>query len=149
MTMLPFPIGAVNPNEMLQDPTLEQEAREISKSLRCLVCQNQSIDDSDAKLAKDLRLLVRERLLSGSNREEILDYVVSRYGDFVLLKPPFKLETFILWVGPICFIIIGLTSVVLFYRRHRFVRKMEETTTKPLNENEIQRLQNILGDHKQ
>ena len=92
--------GAVNPDEMLDDPALEARAREISKGLRCLVCQNQSIDDSDADLARDLRVLVRERLVSGDSDGQVIDYVVSRYGDFVRLRPPFKAPTYALWLGP-------------------------------------------------
>ena len=92
--------GAVNPDEMLDDPALEARAREISKGLRCLVCQNQSIDDSDADLARDLRVLVRERLAAGDSDGQVIGYVVSRYGDFVLMRPPFKAATYALWLGP-------------------------------------------------
>ncbi|WP_297002330.1 cytochrome c-type biogenesis protein, partial [Thalassospira sp. UBA848] len=82
------PALAVNPDEMLSNPVLEERAREISKELRCLVCQNQSIDDSDAELARDLRVLVRERLVAGDDNQEVIDYIVARYGDYVLLNPP-------------------------------------------------------------
>ncbi|MBT7941838.1 MAG: cytochrome c-type biogenesis protein CcmH, partial [Alphaproteobacteria bacterium] len=95
-----FPAHAVNPDEILSDPVLETRAREISKGLRCLVCQNQSIDDSDAGLAQDLRILVRERLVAGDSDDAVIDFVVARYGDFVLLKPPFMLSTLALWLGP-------------------------------------------------
>jgi len=95
-----FPVLAVNPDEILADPVLEGRAREISKGLRCLVCQNQSIDDSDAGLAKDLRVLVRERLTAGDNDDQVVEFVVARYGDFVLLKPPFMASTLALWLGP-------------------------------------------------
>ncbi|MBV9079384.1 MAG: cytochrome c-type biogenesis protein CcmH, partial [Methylobacteriaceae bacterium] len=91
---------AVQPDEILRDPKLESRARTISAELRCLVCQNQSIDDSDAPLARDLRLLVRERLQAGDSDREVVRFVANRYGDFVLLKPPFTAETLVLWLGP-------------------------------------------------
>ena len=93
--------GAVQPDEILKDPKLETRARQISLELRCLVCQNQSIDDSDAPLARDLRLLVRERLENGDTDSEVLDFIVSRYGEFVLLKPPFGWHTLLLWLTPL------------------------------------------------
>jgi cytochrome c-type biogenesis protein CcmH len=107
---------AVDPREVLGDPVLEQRAREISKGLRCLVCQNQSIDDSDADLARDLRRLVRRRLVSGDSDQQVIDYVVSRYGDFVLLKPPFKGATLMLWLGPVIIIVLGLIGLVYGFR---------------------------------
>ncbi len=114
---LAVPAGAVQPGEMLADPALEGRAREISKELRCLVCQNQSIDDSDAELAHDLRILVRERVAAGDSDGEVVDYVVSRYGDFVLLRPPFKVATYALWLGPAVILVIGLVAVAVYYRR--------------------------------
>ncbi|MBU2582762.1 MAG: cytochrome c-type biogenesis protein CcmH [Alphaproteobacteria bacterium] len=92
---------AVQPDEILSDANLEKRAREISIELRCLVCQNQSIDDSDAPLARDLRILVRERLQKGDTDDEVLDFIVSRYGEFVLLKPPFGWHTLLLWLAPL------------------------------------------------
>jgi cytochrome c-type biogenesis protein CcmH len=110
---------AVNPDEVLADPALESRAREISIELRCLVCQNQSIDDSNAELARDLRLLVRERLTEGDSDEEVLDYVVSRYGEFVLLKPRFTVRTVLLWGTPFAILLIGIAAMVLGARgRH-------------------------------
>ena len=94
------PAAAVEPDEILADAALEARARDISKELRCLVCQNQSIDDSNAKLARDLRLLVRERITKGDSNRQVIAYIVARYGDFVLLKPPFKATTWALWLGP-------------------------------------------------
>jgi cytochrome c-type biogenesis protein CcmH len=91
---------AVEPSEMLQDPVLEARARQLSQGLRCLVCQNQSIDDSNAPLAQDLRVLLRERLAAGDSDTQALAFLVSRYGNFVLLKPPFQINTFFLWAGP-------------------------------------------------
>ena len=112
------PAWAVNPDEMLADPVLEKRAREISKGLRCLVCQNQSIDDSDADLAKDLRIIVRNRLKAGDSDGAVVDYVVARYGDFVLLKPPFKGTTLVLWLGPAVIGGLGLWAMITFLRRH-------------------------------
>ena len=99
------PALAVDPAERLQDPVLEARAREISAGLRCLVCQNQSIDDSDASLAKDLRLLVRQQLKKGDSNEQVIDYIVARYGEFVLLKPRLHFNTLFLWFAP--FVLIG------------------------------------------
>ena len=112
------PAWAVNPDEVLADPVLEKRAREISKGLRCLVCQNQSIDDSDADLAKDLRIIVRNRLKAGDSDNAVVDYVVARYGDFVLLKPPFKGTTLVLWLGPAVIGGLGLWAMIAFLRRH-------------------------------
>lgn len=95
------PSHAISPDEMLADKTLEKRAREISVGLRCLVCQNQSIDDSDAPLARDLRVLVRERLVAGDSDSEVRDFVVARYGEFVLLKPPLSTKTLLLWFMPL------------------------------------------------
>lgn len=95
------PLGAVEPDEILPDPALELRARKLSAELRCMVCQNQSIDDSNAPLARDLRLLVRERLKTGASDAEVRDFLVSRYGDFVLLKPPLSTGTILLWLTPL------------------------------------------------
>ena len=118
LLMAATPAGAVLPDEMLADPVLEARARDISKNLRCLVCQNQSIDDSDADLAKDLRIIVRERLTAGDSDSAVVDYVVARYGDLVLLKPPFKGTTLVLWLGPPVIAGLGLWAMVVFLRRH-------------------------------
>ena len=108
---------AVEPDEKLEDPVLEERARRISRDLRCVVCQNQSIDDSSAPLARDLRLLIRERLLAGDSNEEAVAYVVERYGDFVLLKPPFQGDTYLLWLGPALIVLMGGALVFYYYRR--------------------------------
>ena len=110
---------AVQPDEILDDPVLEARAREISAELRCLVCQNQSIDDSNAPLARDLRVLVRQRLEAGDSNDEVLDYIVARYGDYVLLRPPFEPETWILWLGPFALLalVLGLLGFVAVRRR--------------------------------
>jgi cytochrome c-type biogenesis protein CcmH len=113
------PALAVQPNEVLKNPALEQRAREISSGLRCLVCQNQSIDDSDAPLAKDLRILVRERLTAGDSDRAVIDFVVARYGDFVLLRPPMNARTIALWAAPFLIVLFG--AVFLWRRRNRGV----------------------------
>jgi cytochrome c-type biogenesis protein CcmH len=109
--------GAVQPDEQLADPVLEARARDISAGLRCLVCQNQSIDDSDAPLARDLRLLVRQRLTSGDSDAEVRDYLVARYGDFILLKPPFEAGTLLLWLTPFAVLAGGAVALALRARR--------------------------------
>ena len=108
---------AVQPDEVLKDPVLEHRAREISSGLRCLVCQNQSIDDSDAQLAKDLRLLVRERLVAGDSDQAVRDYLVQRYGEFVLLKPTFKAHNLLLWLTPVLVLALGASGVYAAVRR--------------------------------
>ena len=141
------PTFAVNPEEVLVNPALESRAREISKGLRCLVCQNQSIDDSDADLAKDLRLLVRERLSAGDSNESVIQFVVSRYGDFVLMKPPFKISTIVLWLGPLAIILSGIIIVGVFFKR-RIVTSIKNQQSKPLSTDEKRRLNDILkGDN--
>lgn len=112
------PSPAVTPDEILDDPQLEQRARDISAGLRCMVCQNQSIDDSDAALAKDLRVLVRQRLVDGDSDAEVIDYVVSRYGEFVLLKPRFTTQTLLLWAIPLLALSAGI-GIMIAARRTR------------------------------
>ena len=110
---------AVQPDEVLSDSALEARARALSKELRCMVCQNQSIDDSDAPLARDLRVLVRERLEAGDSDRQVIDFLVARYGEFVLLRPRFSAHTALLWLGPAAIVLIGAFAVVLVLRRHR------------------------------
>jgi len=110
---------AVNPDEVLADPALETRARRISSELRCLVCQNQSIDDSDADLARDLRLLVRERLTEGDSDDAVMDYVVSRYGEFVLLKPRMSVRTMLLWATPFLILAIGIAAILVAARSRK------------------------------
>ena len=143
--LIAFPSVAVEPSEVLDDPILETRARKISQGLRCLVCQNQSIDDSAAVLARDLRVLVRERLVAGDGDQEVIDYVVSRYGDFVLLKPPFKAATFVLWAGPAVLILLGLIAIFAFFRRNR-LGAAEAATVTSLTEDENRRLAALLED---
>ncbi|ANK84961.1 MULTISPECIES: cytochrome c-type biogenesis protein [unclassified Rhizobium] len=113
----PVSAFAVNPDEVLADPVLEARARALSAELRCMVCQNQSIDDSNAELAKDLRLLVRERISNGDSDEAVLNYIVSRYGEFVLLKPQFSSKTVLLWGTPALLVLAGGLSLLVFARR--------------------------------
>src|SRR5215212_1387221 len=108
---------AVQPDEVLPDASLEARARALSKELRCMVCQNQSIDDSDAPLARDLRILVRERLQGGDSDRQVIDFLVARYGEFVLLKPRFTWHTALLWLGPPATLIGGMLVLVLVARR--------------------------------
>ncbi|MBZ9850847.1 cytochrome c-type biogenesis protein CcmH [Mesorhizobium sp. CA14] len=112
---------AVKPDEVLQDPALEARARVLSEGLRCMVCQNQSIDESDADLARDLRVLVRQRLLAGDTDQQVMDYIVSRYGEFVLLKPRFSLRNALLWGTPVLLLIAGGIFIVFSARSRRTV----------------------------
>jgi cytochrome c-type biogenesis protein CcmH len=130
---------AVQPDEVLDDPALEARARAISAELRCMVCQNQSIDDSDASLARDLRVLVRERLKAGDTDEEVLAYVVARYGEFVLLKPRFSLRNALLWGTPAVLLVIGGIVLVVSIRRR------ERPATKALSAEEKDALAKVLG----
>jgi cytochrome c-type biogenesis protein CcmH len=114
--LAPLPAFAVNPDEVLSNPALEHRARNLSMQLRCMVCQNQSIDDSNAELARDLRVLVRERLTDGDTDEQVIDYVVSRYGEFVLLKPRLSAKTIILWATPVILLLIGAAAILVFIR---------------------------------
>jgi cytochrome c-type biogenesis protein CcmH len=108
---------AVQPDEVMKDPALESRARALSAELRCLVCQNQSIDDSDAPLARDIRLLIRERIGRGESNDAVRAYLVSRYGDFILLKPPFEPETLLLWLSPVLVLGLGAAAALFAHRR--------------------------------
>ena len=120
---------AVEPDEILKDPQLEARARHLSEELRCMVCQNQSIDDSAAPLARDLRLLVRERLSKGDSDRQVLDYLVARYGDFVLLKPPLQFDTLLLWGLPPAALLAGLIALFLMARRRQTENLQAPTLT--------------------
>lgn len=126
---------AVQPDEVLADKALEARARALSTELRCLVCQNQSIDDSNAPLARDLRLIVREKLVAGESEDAILAFLVARYGEFVLLKPRFTMATALLWLGPFLVLLAGGIGIVLVARR----RRVAENST-PLSADEQARL---------
>jgi cytochrome c-type biogenesis protein CcmH len=141
LTLAVLPSAAVEPDEVLKDPQLEARARHISEGLRCLVCQNQSIDDSAAPLAKDLRLLVRERLQAGDTDQEIEDFVVARYGEFVLLKPRFERHTLILWLATPVLFLAALLALVLFYRR-----RAAASAPASLSQAEQRRLKRLLDD---
>ncbi len=136
---------AYEPDEVLKDPKLEARARVLSAELRCLVCQNQSIDDSSAPLAKDLRLLIRERITAGDSNTQAMDFVVARYGEFVLLRPRFGLHTAFLWLGPLLILLFGGIGVVFLLRRHRNV---PDDTVSPLNDEESGRLAELLVDEE-
>jgi cytochrome c-type biogenesis protein CcmH len=127
------PALAVQPDEVMKDPALETRARALSGELRCLVCQNESIDDSEAPLARDIRILIRERIGKGESNDSVRDYLVSRYGDFILLKPPFKPETLLLWLSPV--LTLGLGVAAALYARRRAPR-----ATPRLSEEEEARL---------
>ena len=135
------PALAVQPDEILADPKLEQRARDLSLGLRCLVCQNQSIDDSDAPLARDLRVLVRERLKAGDSDAEVIDFVVARYGEFVLLKPRFGLLTLLLWLAPLLALLIS-GAIVL-----RGMRAKRPTAPEALSADEQRKLKALLDEN--
>ena len=137
-----LPASAVEPSERLDDPVLEERARVLSQNIRCLVCQNESIDSSNADLAKELRILVRERLVEGDSDRAVLDYLVSRYGDYVLLEPPVKPTTYLLWFGPLFLLLIGASAVVFYFRRQR----VAATAPAPLSAGEQERLARLLDD---
>ena len=136
------PARAVQPDEMLADPALEARAREISREIRCLVCQNQSIDDSDAELARDLRIIVRERLTAGDSDDAVRQYLVDRYGDFVLLNPPVKPATYLLWFGPPVLFVVAAIGVFRALRR----RRAQPLAPAALSAAERRRLEAILAD---
>ena len=135
---LSFAAFAVEPDEVLEDPVLEERARNLSQEIRCLVCQNEAIDSSDAQIAKDLRVLVRERLVAGDTDEEVLDFLVDRYGEFVLLKPRFSWGNFFLWAAAPLLFLIGLVVAIRLPRR-----KLEVDA---LSDKEKARLRALLED---
>lgn len=140
--LLASPLAAVQPDEILDDPALEERARELSKGLRCLVCRNESIDESDASLARDLRILLRERLVAGDTDEEAVDFIVDRYGEFVLLNPTVSGANWLLWgAGPLMLLLAG--GMGLMYLRGRATAKATAET--PLSADEQARLDDILG----
>lgn len=143
--VLPVPSAhAVEPDEILKDPVLEARARDISHDLRCLVCQNQSIDDSDAPLAKDLRILVRKRLVEGESNDQVIDFIVARYGEFVLLKPRFASHTIILWLAAPLLCLLGIFVMYRSYRRRS--EDVKSQNTKGLTAKEKRELKKILKE---
>lgn len=133
---------AVEPGEQLKNPALEARAREISSELRCLVCQNETIDESNAGLAHDIRILLRERLTAGDTDEQAVKAIVNRYGDFVLLDPPVKPATYVLWFGPLAILLAGLLGSIAWLRR----RSDRTEATPPLSPDERRRLDTILRE---
>ena len=138
-------VQAVQPDEILPNAALEQRARNISGGLRCLVCQNQSIDDSDAPLARDLRILVRERLVAGDDDKAVVDFVVARYGDFVQLRPRFNARTLLLWGSPFLILLAGAAFV---WRRGRQRAAEDNVALAPLTEEERSRVDKLLRDEQ-
>ncbi|HTZ81001.1 MAG TPA: cytochrome c-type biogenesis protein [Stellaceae bacterium] len=134
---------AVEPGERLADPALEARARALSTELRCLVCQNESIDDSNADLAHDLRVLIRQRIAAGDSDAQVRQFLVSRYGDFILLKPPVKPATYLLWGGPFAVLLLGAGAAAVYFRRHRGA---VAERAPPLSAEERQRLQRLLAE---
>ncbi|MBO6757696.1 MAG: cytochrome c-type biogenesis protein CcmH [Roseibium sp.] len=137
---------AVTPDEVLDDPALETRARALSANLRCMVCQNESIDESNAPLAKDLRLLVRERLVAGDTDAQVLDYLVGRYGEFVLLKPRFAAHTLFLWAAPPLALLAGIVGIAIVLRRRK--SELNTVSAPPLSADEQARLDALLKRDK-
>jgi len=126
----------------LTDPKLEQRARDLSREIRCVVCQSQSVADSDADIAKELRAMIREQIAAGKSDQEIRDYLVARYGDFVLFDPPFKASTYVLWIGPFALLVLAGIGVAVFFRR----RAQEPARPRELNADEQSRVARLLHD---
>jgi cytochrome c-type biogenesis protein CcmH len=147
LSLAAVPAWAVMPDEVLRDPVVESRARALSQELRCVVCQNQSIDDSNAPLARDLRILVRDRLASGDTDQQALEFIVQRYGNFVLLKPPMQLSTLLLWIGPFAVLLVASIS---FWRYLTGSRNRSETAEAlaPLSEMERIRVEAILKERR-
>ena len=139
----PTLVSAVEPGERLADPALEARARALSQELRCMVCQNQSIDDSEASLAHDLRVLVRERLKAGDSDQQVLDFLVARYGEFVLLRPPLSWHTAMLWSLPPAFLLVGAVAIAFLTRRRRGLPS-QDSAAADLSAAEVARLSELL-----
>lgn len=145
--MLAAPAFAADPVEMLKDPVLEGRAESLGKQLRCLVCQNESIEDSNADLARDLRIIVRERIAAGQSNDQVKQYVVDRYGDYVLLNPPFKITTLVLWLGPFALLLAGLGAALAVFRRRSGANGQGPGA--PLSAEEKRRLEALLKEGSQ
>jgi len=146
LCLLATPLWAVEPDEMLADPALEARARDISTGLRCLVCRNESIDESHAELARDLRLLVRERLVEGDSNAELVDYVVERYGEYVLLRPTTSGANLVLWLAGPGMALLGLGLAFGYLRRQSRRKDEGESTSDGLSDAESARLREIMED---
>ncbi len=142
LLLVPITAHAVEPGERLADPALEARARTISGELRCLVCQNESIDESGADLAHDIRIFVRQRLTAGETDAQVIQSVVNRYGDFVLLKPPVEPATYVLWYGPPLLVAVGVLGTVFWLRR-----RQTAPDTAPLSPDEVSRLAGLLQEN--
>lgn len=138
--LLAAPAAAVLPNEILPDPALEARARGLSKDLRCVVCQNQSIDDSSAPLARDMRLLVREQIVAGKSDAQVRDYLVERYGNFVLLQPPVEADTLLLWTGPFAVLLLGGAGLIWWQRRRPALPAGSDAPLSATERDELDRL---------
>lgn len=143
LLLIPLAAHAVRPDERLADPALEARARDISGQLRCLVCQNESIDESDADLAHDIRIFVRQRLTAGDTNQQAIAAVVDRYGQFVLLKPPVEPATYVLWYGPIALLVLGGIGIVVWMRGH----KPPPVAATPLSADETANLDRLLREN--
>jgi cytochrome c-type biogenesis protein CcmH len=146
LAMVSTPVFAVQPDEVLRNPQLETRARALSRELRCMVCQNQSIDDSDAPLARDLRILVRERLVAGDSDAQVVDFLVNRYGEFVLLRPRFQWQTALLWLTPILVLLLGVGAIVLAWRRASNAPRNTASAGEVLSPAEEARLAKLAND---
>lgn len=144
ISLFPIMVLAVEPDEVLSDPVLEERARVISKELRCVVCKNQDIDSSNAGVARDLRLLVRERLVAGDSNQEVIEYVRARYGDYVLLKPPFKPSTYLLWLTPPLLLLIAFGAGVTVLSQSR--KKAVSRDLSASDEEEVKRILKRIKD---
>ena len=142
MLLLTAAARAVEPDEKLSDPALEARARAMTQELRCVVCQNQSVDDSDAELARDIRVLVRDRIAAGDSDDQVRDFIVARYGKFVLLKPPLDGDTLVLWFAPAVLLLAGLALAFLYVRR---LNRAAATPT-PLNAAEEEKIARLIED---
>lgn len=140
-----WPALAVQPDEVLDDPVLEERARDLSSEIRCLVCQNESIDESNAQLARDLRILVRERLVAGDTDQQVLEFLVARYGDYVLLRPPVKGTTALLWFGPVMVLLLAGGMIAV---RTRSSRKRQAPAQTALSDEEKARVAALLDDDR-
>ncbi len=144
VVILAAPAWAVEPDEMLDDPVLEARARALSQEIRCLVCQNEPIDSSNADLARDLRILVRERIVAGDSDADVKAFLVARYGDYVLLDPPMKMTTYALWFGPVLILLLSALGVYFFFARAR----QAPGAAAPLSAEERARLERLLQDQE-